>query len=65
MVDDQLLMQKQTQHVDSMSANFGGTEMLAALEKVFRSRCAQLPTSCFVLTDGEVSILGRIPLDTY
>ena len=58
-------MQKQTQHVDSMFANFGGTEMLAALEKVFRSRCAQLPTSCFVLTDGEVCIYGRIRLNAY
>ena len=40
-----------------MTANFGGTEMRSALEKVFKSRCAQLPTSCFVLTDGEVTSL--------
>ena len=46
----------QTRHVDQMSADFGGTEMRSALEKVFKSRCAQLPTSCFILTDGEVDI---------
>ncbi|GJE93118.1 von Willebrand domain-containing protein [Phanerochaete sordida] len=42
-----------TQHVDSMSANYGGTEIQIALEKVFASRRFDKPTACFVLTDGE------------
>ena len=46
----------QTQHVDSMFANYGGTEIRAALESMFRNRQQNVPTSCFVLTDGEVSI---------
>ena len=45
----------QTTHVDHMQADYGGTEIRHALLKVFKSRCVQLPTSCFLLTDGEVS----------
>lgn len=44
-------------HVDSMTANFGGTEMKNALLAAFSSRAAQgtedVPTSVFVLTDGQ------------
>lgn len=47
----------QTQHVDSMQADMGGTEMQAALEHMFRSRQHIVPTACFLLTDGEVSLL--------
>ncbi|GJE93119.1 von Willebrand domain-containing protein [Phanerochaete sordida] len=42
-----------TAHVDTMWANYGGTEMNGALEQVFRSRKNDTPTACFVLTDGE------------
>jgi Mg-chelatase subunit ChlD len=46
-----------SEHVDSMLANFGGTEMKNALQTAFSSRAAQvsedLPTSVFVLTDGQ------------
>jgi hypothetical protein len=48
-----------TRHVDSMSANFRGTETRAALERLFESRSRLLPhraagpTNVFVLTDGD------------
>ena len=45
----------QTRHIDTMWADYGGTEMQNALETVFRSRRMDTPTACFVLTDGEVS----------
>ena len=37
-----------------MKADYGGTEMRAALSKVFESRTVTAPTAVFVLTDGEV-----------
>lgn len=45
-------------HVDTMTANFGGTEIRAAIEGAFASRVARpksgiTATSVFVLTDGE------------
>ncbi|KAI0916398.1 hypothetical protein AcW1_008870 [Taiwanofungus camphoratus] len=43
-----------TSHVDSMTANMGGTEIGAALNGAINSRVKTLPTSFFVLTDGEV-----------
>ncbi|TFK76711.1 hypothetical protein BDN72DRAFT_753479 [Pluteus cervinus] len=42
-----------TSHVDSMSANLGGTEIRGALESVFRSRSNSTAVAVFVLTDGE------------
>lgn len=42
-----------------MKADYGGTEIRNALETVFKSRCMQLPTACFLLTDGEVSGLSH------
>lgn len=48
------LTRLQTEHVDSMKADYGGTEMRAALSKVFESRTVTAPTAVFVLTDGEV-----------
>ena len=47
-------MALQTKHVDDMNANYGGTEIRRALQQVFDSRSMRLPTSCFLLTDGEV-----------
>ena len=47
-----------TEHVDGMGATYGGTDIRAALQQVFESRNAQLPSSCFLLTDGEVSVEG-------
>jgi len=42
-------------HVESMSANMGGTEIRAALAGVFEKRLETCPTAVFVLTDGEVN----------
>ena len=47
---------QQTQHIDTMSANYGGTEMRSALQQAFSLRKSNIPTSVFVLTDGEVSV---------
>lgn len=44
----------QTIQIDSMEANLGGTELLLALLNVFASRQLNIPTSVFVLTDGQV-----------
>ncbi|KZT66843.1 VIT-domain-containing protein [Daedalea quercina L-15889] len=41
-------------HVDSMSADMGGTEIASALDSILESRITTRPTSVFVLTDGEV-----------
>lgn len=37
-----------------MRADYGGTEIREALEKVFKARNGTVPTACFLLTDGEV-----------
>ncbi|KIP02807.1 hypothetical protein PHLGIDRAFT_130535 [Phlebiopsis gigantea 11061_1 CR5-6] len=42
-----------TQHIDGMTANYGGTEIQGALEHVLRTRKTDLPSAIFVLTDGE------------
>jgi hypothetical protein len=48
-------VQAASAHVDTMSADFGGTEMQAALLATFSSRTGANPppASVFVLTDGE------------
>jgi hypothetical protein len=45
----------QTDHVESMSADMGGTEIESVLRAVFNARLDHIPTAVFVLTDGEVS----------
>ena len=54
-------METASKHVDGFSANYGGTEMRTAVEYAFKSRAdakdqnlsEKIPTSVFVLTDGE------------
>ncbi|KDR71708.1 hypothetical protein GALMADRAFT_776428 [Galerina marginata CBS 339.88] len=41
-------------HVDSMSADMGGTEIKSGLESALGSRKRSVPMSLFLLTDGEV-----------
>ena len=63
---------KASKHVDKFSANYGGTELLSALQFAFRSRKfftsdskPDSPTSVFVLTDGEAwDLAGVIQLVT-
>ncbi|KAK7055127.1 von Willebrand factor type A domain-containing protein [Favolaschia claudopus] len=50
---DQATLDEATQHVDSMQADYGGTEIRQALHRCFESRKVDRPTSVFVLTDGE------------
>lgn len=51
-------------HVDGMTANFGGTEMKNSLVAAFSSRAVQgaddVPTSVFVLTDGQCHDLDGV-----
>ncbi|CAG8752184.1 1154_t:CDS:2, partial [Acaulospora colombiana] len=54
-------------HVDTMSANYGGTELRSALQFAFNSRVSAktafkdtTPTAVFVLTDGEAWDLDGI-----
>ncbi|KAJ6503895.1 von Willebrand factor type A domain-containing protein, partial [Mycena sanguinolenta] len=42
-----------TRHVDWMQADYGGTEIRAALEHAFAKRASDGPTSVLVLTDGD------------
>lgn len=51
-----LTLRLQTQHIDGMTANYGGTEIQGALEHVLRTRKTDLPSAIFVLTDGEVRV---------
>lgn len=41
-------------HVESMDANYGGTEIRSALDLALGTRNFRVPTVVFVLTDGEV-----------
>jgi hypothetical protein len=41
-----------TRHVDAMQADYGGTEIRAALQHCFSTRKTDRPTSLLVLTDG-------------
>ncbi|KAJ7058065.1 hypothetical protein C8F01DRAFT_926916, partial [Mycena amicta] len=50
---DQGSLDEATMHVDGMKADYGGTEIRAALEMCFVGRRKDVPTSVFVLTDGD------------
>ncbi|KAJ3730950.1 hypothetical protein DFJ43DRAFT_461619 [Lentinula guzmanii] len=53
---DQATVDEARRHLDSMQANYGGTEMAGALDAVFASLPSRLtrPVSIFLLTDGGV-----------
>ncbi|KAG8219006.1 hypothetical protein J3R82DRAFT_4762 [Butyriboletus roseoflavus] len=51
---DQASLVEATSHVGSMSANYGGTEILKALQSAFNSRGLDRPAVVFLLTDGEI-----------
>jgi Mg-chelatase subunit ChlD len=50
---NQATLKEATRHVDAMDADYGGTEIRAALEHAFAHRARDRPTSVLVLTDGE------------
>ncbi|KAJ7584986.1 von Willebrand factor type A domain-containing protein, partial [Mycena floridula] len=60
---DQETLDEATRHVDSMEADFGGTEIRAGLEMSFEKRMSDRPTSVFLLTDGDAWDLNGV-LDT-
>jgi len=53
-------------HVNSMQANYGGTELCAALEYTFKNMTKlkvngkPIPVAVFVLTDGETGDISNI-----
>ncbi|GAA6005506.1 VIT and vWA domain-containing protein [Rhodotorula paludigena] len=57
---NQSTLDEATKHVDSMEANFGGTEICSALDYVFKVRDTKRPTSVFVLTDGDAWELDAV-----
>ncbi|KAJ7147292.1 von Willebrand factor type A domain-containing protein, partial [Mycena filopes] len=50
---NQATLEEATRHVDSMRADFGGTEIRAALQHSFKARKLDRPMSVLVLTDGD------------
>ncbi|KAJ7178251.1 von Willebrand factor type A domain-containing protein [Mycena filopes] len=56
----QATLEEATRHVDGMRADYGGTEIRAALETCFRARARDRPTSVLVLTDGEAHDVDRV-----
>ncbi|EJT79977.1 hypothetical protein GGTG_05059 [Gaeumannomyces tritici R3-111a-1] len=43
-----------SRHVDTFDSGYGGTELLAPIDDVFKRRYADMELEIFVLTDGEV-----------
>ncbi|KAF7320962.1 hypothetical protein HMN09_00183000 [Mycena chlorophos] len=50
---NQETLEQATKHVDSMDADYGGTEIRAALNQCFRDRKTDRPLSVLMLTDGD------------
>ncbi|KAF8431323.1 hypothetical protein L210DRAFT_3416402 [Boletus edulis BED1] len=52
---DRRTLVEATTHVQSMSADYGGTEIVMAVQSAFRSRGLDRPAVVFLLTDGQVN----------
>ncbi|KAF7345085.1 hypothetical protein MVEN_01672100 [Mycena venus] len=50
---NQQTLEEATRHIDRMQADYGGTEIRAALQHVFKARTRDRPMSVLVLTDGD------------
>ncbi|KAJ7619507.1 von Willebrand factor type A domain-containing protein, partial [Roridomyces roridus] len=57
---NQETLDEATAHVDGMQANYGGTQIRAALARCFGSRRTDRPTSVFLLTDGAAWDVGSV-----
>ena len=59
---NQETMEKATEFAEAMRADFGGTELLAPLQYIFRqpTQSSGLPRQVFILTDGSVSNAGSV-----
>ena len=55
-------MEKATRYAEKMQADFGGTELLAPLQSIFKQKpqSSGLPRQVFILTDGSVSNTDRV-----
>ena len=55
-------MEKGTRFAEKVQANFGGTELLAPLQSIFKQKpqSSGLPRQVFILTDGSVSNTDRV-----
>jgi len=51
---DQDSLDQANRHVETFSANYGGTEMYAPLEATFQKRYKDMELEVFVLTDGDI-----------
>ncbi|KAJ7682878.1 von Willebrand factor type A domain-containing protein [Mycena rosella] len=50
---NQQTLEQATRHVDAMQADYGGTEIRAALQQCFKASKGDRPMSVLVLTDGD------------
>ncbi|KAJ7875311.1 von Willebrand factor type A domain-containing protein [Mycena olivaceomarginata] len=61
---NQQTLEEATRHVDAMRADYGGTEIRAALQHCFKARKMNRPMSLLVLTDGDAwdldGVLGEV-----
>ena len=51
---DQSSLDEALKHVSTFQANFGGTEMLPAIQETCKQRYKDMPLEVMVLTDGEI-----------
>ncbi|KXH68880.1 vault protein inter-alpha-trypsin [Colletotrichum salicis] len=57
---DQSTLETAMRHIDTFSANYGGTQIYNPIETTFKRRHIDLDLETFVLTDGEVWDQGRL-----
>ncbi|KAF7331214.1 hypothetical protein MSAN_02440200 [Mycena sanguinolenta] len=61
---NQETLEEATRHVDSMNADYGGTEIAVALRECFSARKMDRPLSVLMLTDGDAwdlnGVLGQV-----
>ena len=57
---DAASLEEAARHVDTFSANYGGTEIDAPLEATFKNRYSDMDLEVFLMTDGEVWNQERI-----
>ncbi|KAK4099397.1 VIT-domain-containing protein [Parathielavia hyrcaniae] len=51
---DESALEEATRYVDTFSANFGGTDIYAPMDAVFKKRYVDMDLEVFLLTDGEI-----------
>ncbi|KAL0950692.1 hypothetical protein HGRIS_007469 [Hohenbuehelia grisea] len=56
----QMSLSSAIRHVNSMAADYRGTDILAAIQNVFSTRNTSKPTAVFILTDGKVHNVSEV-----